>query len=142
MHASVVLGVPKDAFDGALEEARARVAGAKGIDRTRLNGEELKRRVPDADIPENELRGLVAAFKTTVKKETGRDFPDDPREQLWQAIVAGPDPSGGGPRLGGRGGRLPELLAGGVREGPGGLFLVRGLGRGGPPPELVLRGVR
>jgi pyruvate,orthophosphate dikinase len=88
MHATVALGVSRDPLDSALEEARARTATAKGVDRTRLNAEELKRRVPDADIPEGELRALVATYKAIVKRETGRDFPADPREQLWQAIAA------------------------------------------------------
>ena len=88
MHAGIALGVSREPFDKALDEARARVAGTKGIDVTRLNAEELKRRVPDADIPADELKGLVTAFKAIVKKETGRDFPSDPREQLWQAIEA------------------------------------------------------
>jgi pyruvate,orthophosphate dikinase len=88
MHAGIALGVAREPFDRALDEARARVAVAKGIDVTRLNAEELKRRVPDADIPADELRGLVVAFKAIVQKQTGRDFPTDPREQLWQAIEA------------------------------------------------------
>ncbi|HEY6462278.1 MAG TPA: pyruvate, phosphate dikinase, partial [Polyangiaceae bacterium] len=66
----------------------ARVATAKGIDRTRFNAEELKRRVPDADIPAEELKAIVDAFKAIVKKATGKDFPTDPREQLWQAVEA------------------------------------------------------
>jgi pyruvate,orthophosphate dikinase len=88
MHATIADGISKEPFDRAFEEVRARVAVAKGIDRTRLNVEELKRRVPDSDIPAEELKALVASFKAIVKKETGRDFPSDPREQLWQAIVA------------------------------------------------------
>jgi pyruvate,orthophosphate dikinase len=88
MHASIALGMSKEPFDRALDDARGRVAVAKGIDRTRLNAEELKRRVPDADIPAEELEALAGTFKAIVKKETGRDFPTDPREQLWQAIEA------------------------------------------------------
>jgi pyruvate,orthophosphate dikinase len=88
MHSSIALGLSRDPFDGALDDARARVAKAKGIDRTRLNAEELKRRVPDADIPADELVTVVQAFKAIVKRETGRDFPADPREQLWQAVEA------------------------------------------------------
>jgi pyruvate,orthophosphate dikinase len=88
MHATIALGVHRDAFDHALEDARARVATARGVDRTRLNAEELKRRVPDADIPVDELRALVTTYKAIVKKETGREFPTDAREQLWQAVGA------------------------------------------------------
>jgi pyruvate,orthophosphate dikinase len=88
MHASIALGVSREPFEHALDEARGHVAAAKGVDRTRLNAEELKRAVPDSDIPAEELKALVTRFKATVKKETGKDFPSDPREQLWQAIEA------------------------------------------------------
>jgi pyruvate,orthophosphate dikinase len=88
MHSSIALGLAREPFDHALDEARARVAAAKGVDRTRLNAEELKRKVPDADIPAEELKSVVTAFKAIVKRATGRDFPGDPREQLWQAIEA------------------------------------------------------
>jgi pyruvate,orthophosphate dikinase len=88
MHATIALGVARDPFDAALEEARARVARARGVDLTHYNAEELKRRLPDSDIPAEELRALVIAYKAIVRKETGKDFPADPREQLWQAIQA------------------------------------------------------
>jgi pyruvate, orthophosphate dikinase len=88
MHASIALGVSREPFEHALDETRARVAAAKGVDRTRLNAEELKRAVPDSDIPAEELRALVTRFKAIVKQETGRDFPTDPRQQLWQAVEA------------------------------------------------------
>jgi pyruvate,orthophosphate dikinase len=88
MHASIALGVSREPFDRALDASRGRVATAKGVDTTRLNAEELKRIVPDADIPAVELKALVSAFKAIVEKETGRAFPGDAREQLWQAIEA------------------------------------------------------
>ena len=56
----------------------ARVGKDKGIDATRLNAEELRRKVPDADIPEAELEKVVARFKEIVKEKTGKDFPTDP----------------------------------------------------------------
>ena len=88
MHASIALGVSKEPFDRALDEARARAAVAKGIDRTRFNAEELKRKVPDSEVPAADLKTVVQEFKAIVKKETGRDFPSEPTEQLWQAIEA------------------------------------------------------
>ena len=68
MHASIALGVSKEPFDRALDEARARVAVTKGIDGTRFNAEELKRKVPDSDVPAEELKAVVQAFKAIVKK--------------------------------------------------------------------------
>jgi pyruvate,orthophosphate dikinase len=88
MHASVALGVKKEHFDQAFEEARGRVAQARGIDRTRMNAEELKRKLPDSEVPVEELKQVVLRFKEIVKKETGHDFPADPRAQLWTAIEA------------------------------------------------------
>ncbi len=88
MHASVAIGVGKEHFDHALDEARGRVAKERGIDVTRINAEELKKKVPDSDIPLEELERVVTEFKAIVKKESGKDFPSDPKEQLWQAVGA------------------------------------------------------
>jgi pyruvate,orthophosphate dikinase len=88
MYADVALGVSREHFEHALDEARARVARTKNVDATRLNAEELRRKVTDAEIPAGELRALVGRFKAIVKEKTGKDFPDDPKEQLWGAIRA------------------------------------------------------
>ena len=88
MYADVALGVPRASFEAALDEARGRVGKEKGIDATRLNAEELRRKVTDAEIPEAELEKVVAKFKQIVKDKTGKDFPVDPKEQLWGAIRA------------------------------------------------------
>ena len=42
----------------------------------------------DKDLNVDELKLLVARFKTAIKDQTGRDFPNDPIEQLWGAICA------------------------------------------------------
>ena len=88
MYSSIALGIEKEPFDHAIDEVRIAVAKAKGIDPTRMNAEELKRKVPDSDIPEKELEGLVATFKKIVKDKSGKDFPTDPKAQLWGAIEA------------------------------------------------------
>jgi pyruvate,orthophosphate dikinase len=88
MYSDVALGVKKEHFERALDEARVRVAKAKGIDTSRMNAEELKRKVPDAELPAEELRSAVTTFKAIVKKETGKDFPSDPKAQLMGAIDA------------------------------------------------------
>ncbi|MGO8999499.1 MAG: pyruvate, phosphate dikinase [Polyangiaceae bacterium] len=88
MYSDVALGVKKEKFDHALDEARVRAAKAKGIDTGRLNSEELKRKVPDAELPAEELKQLVTTFKAIVKAETGKDFPTDPKAQLAGAIEA------------------------------------------------------
>ena len=42
----------------------------------------------DKDLNVEELKQLVALFKAAIKERTGKDFPDDPIEQLWGAICA------------------------------------------------------
>ena len=42
----------------------------------------------DKDLSVEELKKLVELFKTAIKERTGKDFPDDPIEQLWGAICA------------------------------------------------------
>ncbi len=42
----------------------------------------------DTELTANDLKEMVAQFKAAVKKQTGHDFPDDPWEQLWGAIMA------------------------------------------------------
>jgi len=42
----------------------------------------------DIEFSVEDLKELVSEFKAEIKKETGRNFPDDPMEQLWGAIGA------------------------------------------------------
>ena len=42
----------------------------------------------DKDLSVEELKKLVVLFKTAIKERTGKDFPNDPIEQLWGAICA------------------------------------------------------
>ncbi|MEO5880206.1 MAG: PEP/pyruvate-binding domain-containing protein, partial [Candidatus Eisenbacteria bacterium] len=68
MFGSVVLGLEKSDFEEHLE------------------GFKHKRRAEtDQDLGAADLERLVADFKALVHKRTGRDFPQDPREQLAMA---------------------------------------------------------
>ncbi|MBN2662658.1 MAG: pyruvate, phosphate dikinase [Bacteroidales bacterium] len=77
MYGDVVLDMkPKtkediDPFEEILEKAKE----AKGVEN-------------DTELEVADLKKLVADFKTAVKEQTGRDFPDDPWEQLWGAVNA------------------------------------------------------
>jgi pyruvate, orthophosphate dikinase len=72
MFAKIVMGVPGDLFEEALDRAKARRGqGAK-----------------DTDLEAVDLLDLVERFKRIVRDETGQLFPDDPRKQLEMAIVA------------------------------------------------------
>jgi pyruvate,orthophosphate dikinase len=42
----------------------------------------------DTDLTAEDLKGLASEFKKKVRELSGKDFPDDPHEQLWGAIRA------------------------------------------------------
>ncbi|PWB65239.1 MAG: pyruvate, phosphate dikinase [Bradyrhizobiaceae bacterium] len=71
MYSDVVLGVGHDHFEEILEAHK-----------------EEKGYVLDTDLSAEDWAGLVERYKARVKEETGKDFPQDPREQLWGAIGA------------------------------------------------------
>ncbi|MCD4747243.1 MAG: pyruvate, phosphate dikinase [Bacteroidales bacterium] len=49
---------------------------------------EEKNIIDDAELSSDDLKELVAEFKKATKSVTGKDFPDDPWEQLWGSIMA------------------------------------------------------
>nr|WP_269854080.1 pyruvate, phosphate dikinase [Streptomyces sp. RPT161] len=71
MFGKTVLGVDGDLFEEALDEAKQ----AKGAS-------------SDLGLDAADLRQLVEDFKQIVLKEAGREFPQDPREQMDLAIRA------------------------------------------------------
>jgi len=71
MFGKIVLGIPAEKFEGALEQAKEQT-GAKS----------------DAELKPAALRELVEKFKRMVKQESRADFPDDPKAQLQAAIEA------------------------------------------------------
>ena len=42
----------------------------------------------DTDLTAEDLKDLVQQFKKAIKQNTGKDFPEDPEEQLWGAVGA------------------------------------------------------
>ncbi|MFE9673209.1 pyruvate, phosphate dikinase [Streptomyces sp. NPDC006259] len=71
MFGKTVLGVDGDLFEEALEAAK-----------------EAKKVTVDTELEAADLKKLVTRFKKIVKSEAGRDFPQDPREQMDLAIHA------------------------------------------------------
>ncbi len=77
MYGDVVLGMKPvnktdiDPFEAIIEEVKE----AKGV---KL----------DTELEVADLQELVKRFKAAVKKQTGKDFPEDAYEQLWGAICA------------------------------------------------------
>jgi len=77
MFGATVLGIPAEVFATALDDAKAARGRAAG------GGP-----VADVDLTAEDLRALVATYRGIVEERTGRDFPQDPREQLDLAIRA------------------------------------------------------
>jgi pyruvate,orthophosphate dikinase len=71
MFGRTVLGVEGDAFEHAID----RLKDERGVK-------------SDLELDAGDLRALVGTFKGIVREHTGRDFPDDPREQMDLAIRA------------------------------------------------------
>lgn len=88
MFGDVVLNIPKDEFEHAIEEIKreyGKQMGVEGIDK--LRQEQLNRAVPDTALGVGELMKLVWKYKNIYKKY-GKEFPQDTRKQLWMAIEA------------------------------------------------------
>jgi len=71
MFGTVVMGIARERFEDHLDEVK-RKYGAKH----------------DTDLSEAALDELMETFKSLVRTETGREFPQDPFEQLQMAINA------------------------------------------------------
>jgi len=71
MFGSIVMGIPDEAFDEAMEELK------------RERGATL-----DTDLTAEDMKALVRRFKAIYKEHTGSDFPQDPLEQLRLATEA------------------------------------------------------
>ena len=77
MYGDVVLGMKPvnkediDPFEAIIEKVKAQ----RGI-------------TLDNELTIDELKQLVTLFKEAIKNQTGKDFPNDPMEQLWGAICA------------------------------------------------------
>jgi pyruvate,orthophosphate dikinase len=71
MYSSVVIGLPKEELEEKLRAMKAR-QGVK----------------EDTDVSAAGWRDLVAEYKKYFRSKTGKDFPEDPQEQLWGAIGA------------------------------------------------------
>ncbi len=81
-------------YSDVVMEKAAGVEPAEGkgirqqLDRMLDEVKESKGYATDADISADDLKDLAERFKATIKEVLGRDFPDDPREQLWGGISA------------------------------------------------------
>ncbi|MGO9292973.1 MAG: PEP/pyruvate-binding domain-containing protein, partial [Streptosporangiaceae bacterium] len=71
MFGKTVLDIEGEAFEHAIDRAK----DAKGTKN-------------DLDLDADDMRSLVGTFKGIIKDKTGRDFPQDPREQMDMAVEA------------------------------------------------------
>ncbi len=71
MFGNVVMGIPHEKFEEILNEKKREV-GAK----------------EDVELTAEDLKDIVRKYKELVKKETGKEFPQDPYQQLKMAIKA------------------------------------------------------
>jgi pyruvate,orthophosphate dikinase len=71
MFGKTVLDIEGEHFEDAIDEAKK----ARGTQN-------------DLDLDENDLRALVDSFKDIVRKQAGREFPTEPREQMDLAVRA------------------------------------------------------
>ena len=71
MYANVVKGINGEIFEKLLEEKKR----SKGVEQ-------------DNELSAEDLQQLVGEYKASYKQALGCDFPDDPQQQLWEAITA------------------------------------------------------
>jgi pyruvate,orthophosphate dikinase len=71
MYGDVVIGVESEHFEHAIDAIKA----DRGV-------------TLDNELTTDDLKELIATFKSIVKKDTGEDFPNDPWDQLWGGITA------------------------------------------------------
>lgn len=71
MFGDVAMSVPKSLFDYHLEKRKS----DKGV-------------ANDTDLDAEDLKALVEDYKAVYKDQIGKDFPQDPYEQLFEAVIA------------------------------------------------------
>jgi len=81
MFGSIAMNVPKEEFDKVFDKVKEEKT------KKRLNIQHNVK-IHDTDVNETELEEVVKLAKEVYKKYVGKDFPQDPKEQLWGAIGA------------------------------------------------------
>ena len=71
MFGDVVLEIPKSEFDFIFDGQKEKVGAAF-----------------DVDLTTDDLKEIIVGYKALVKKAVGRDFPQEPKDQLMEAIKA------------------------------------------------------
>ncbi|MBP1889542.1 pyruvate,orthophosphate dikinase [Clostridium moniliforme] len=71
MFSDVVMGIEKRLFESKIDDIKAK----KGVEF-------------DTELTTEDLKELVSQYKMIYKKEMGKEFPQEPREQLIEAVTA------------------------------------------------------
>lgn len=81
MYGSTAMGISREKFDEAFDALKNKET------RKRLKkSDDVK--ILDTEVNEPELEGLIKEFKAIYKKHIGKDFPQNPIDQLWGSISA------------------------------------------------------
>jgi pyruvate,orthophosphate dikinase len=81
MYGSTAMGIDREEFNQAFEMLKNQ--------RTRKRLDlPVQVKVNDTDVNEAELEELVGEFKAIYQRNIGKDFPQDPKEQLWGSVDA------------------------------------------------------
>ncbi|MBS3771239.1 MAG: pyruvate, phosphate dikinase [Bacteroidales bacterium] len=77
MYGDVVMGLEPESKEDPdpFEEIIENLKEKKGVEK-------------DVDLTTDDLKNMVQEFKNIIKKRLGKEFPQDPWEQLWGAIMA------------------------------------------------------
>ena len=86
-------GNPRFAYDGYRRLIDMFGSTAMGVDHEHfeheLTGLKAEKKVKlDTDLTADDLKELVKRYKAVYSKHVGENFPQDPKEQLWKAIMA------------------------------------------------------
>ncbi len=79
MFGDVAMEVPHENFEEILHANKVAAAKRKGID---------EKEVKDTDLDVDDLKKVVSEYKAMYQKVKGKAFPDDPKEQMWDAVNA------------------------------------------------------
>ena len=71
MYSGVVMDVDKEKFEHLLEQHKEEVG-----------------KHYDVELTPDDWKAVIQQFKNEVRKQAGKDFPQDPHEQLWGAVGA------------------------------------------------------
>ena len=71
MYGDIVLGIEHSRFEAVI-----------------TNKKRIEEKISDVELDENDLEWIINGFKNTIERFSGKDFPQDPNEQLRDAISA------------------------------------------------------